>query len=1260
MGSLGEWFSGADAADNNLPRADLQVVDRICDGFEKAWRAGERPDIASFLDGAPAPMRAQLFRGLLTVEVEFLLTNGSTPAPAAYTERFPEFLEQADAVLASFGLGRSTIEDSESGAVLPCAEISSAALDALRLAGYEVRGELGRGGMGVVYLACKIALNRRCALKMILAGPHAGSVAAARFRAEAEAVARLQHPGIVQVYHVGEAGGLPFLELEYVSGGSLDRKLDGTPWIPAAAAKLVEALARAIAVAHRKGLIHRDLKPANILLEPDGSPKIADFGLAKNLEREAGLTRTQAILGSPSFMAPEQAEGLSDQVGAATDVYALGAILYVLLAGRPPFKAATALETMSQVKSAEPVPPSRFQPGVPRDIETICLKCMEKSSGRRYATAVALGEDLHRFLSGEPILARPARVWERAFKWARRRPMVAALLATVVLVTALGVGLVAWQWRRAESKAVAATTARQYAEEEGRRAEEALSKVERLSAGIALDQGAMLCETGETARGLLWLTRSLEMAVRAGDTGLEQVARRNLTAWQAHLVRPRAAFAHKSWAWVVALSPDGRTALTGGKDRMAQRWDAATGKPLGEPLVHAYYVWDVAFSPDGRRILTGSGDDEKSAGEARLWDAATGAALLPPLPHRAEVTDVSFSPDGQTFLTVSGAEARLFRTADGKFKGVVLRHPPPERFNARASPKLSAEFSPDGRLIATGAADGTARLWDAATGEPRTDVLAAPGPVLALAFSPDGRTFATGCLDGGARMWEVPTGRRRDPDLLCGGRVKAVAFSPDGAIVATAGVVEDVDRQTGDRRIRGGEVRLWSAATGTPLGDALLHPGPVWSLAFGPGGRILLTGCEDTRARFFVVATGTRIGLPLVHEGNVRSVAFSRDGATALTGSAGGDGYAAARLWGIARERSFAQWLFQTGGELTALALSPDGETALTGADDRTARLWDLSTRRLLEPVMSHDDRVTVSAISHDGQMYLTGDNGGLVRLWDRADRRRPRHELRCVGWISSAALSPDDRTALIGVGYVPGVERSGSKALVWDTITGKVVGDPLPHVSGAHCAAFSPDGQTFVTSDNDGARLWASATRRPLGEPVRGPQVAPAGFFPDGKSILLLIDGFAHVWNISTGQVTGPPPFHPEGGIRHVALSPDGRSILISGPDRVARLWDVATGKAIGASVILDGANQVATSADGRTLAVSGLGGRFVVWNVPEPIPGTVETIRLWAESLAGLELDSQGVVNALGPEALRRRGQQLEEQGGPPPIAGSGNAPK
>jgi tetratricopeptide (TPR) repeat protein len=338
------------------------------------------------------------------------------------------------------------------------------------VAGYEVLGELGRGGMGVVYRARQVLLNRPCVLKMILAGVHANSESIVRFLAEAEAVARLQHPNIVQIHNVGQADGLPFFELEYVEGGSLDRHLDGTPWPARRAAELVEALARGVAEAHRQGIIHRDLKPGNVLLAADGTPKITDFGLAKALDKESGLTRTDSIMGSPGYMAPEQAAGQAKLVGPLADVYALGAILYELLTGGPPFRGTTVLEIIEQVKHAEPIPPSRLVPGLPRDIETIALKCLQKEPGKRYDSAAALAEDLRRFRAGELIVARPVPFWERAIKWARRRPAIATLAAAVLLLVAALLGLGVLSYERINSALRIAEERRKAAEESQREA----------------------------------------------------------------------------------------------------------------------------------------------------------------------------------------------------------------------------------------------------------------------------------------------------------------------------------------------------------------------------------------------------------------------------------------------------------------------------------------------------------------------------------------------------------------------------------------------------------------------------------------------------------------------------------------------------------------------------------------------------------------------------------------------------------------------
>jgi serine/threonine protein kinase/tetratricopeptide (TPR) repeat protein len=329
--------------------------------------------------------------------------------------------------------------------------------DAPAIAGYEILGELGRGGMGAVYHARQSSLGREVALKIIVAGAHASWSERSRFRVEAETAARLQHPHIVPIYEIGEQGKLPYLALEYVEGGSLARALAVRPMVPNRAAGMVETLARAMEYVHEHGVVHRDLKPANVLLTAEGLPKITDFGLAKWLDAPSGhQTQSGTVLGTPSYMPPEQAKGQTALIGPATDVYALGAILYEMLTGRPPFHAATSQETVQQLLTQEPLPPSRLQPQVPRDLETVCLKCLRKEPGRRYPGAGALAHDLRCFLDKRPIRARPTPFWERIAKWTRRRPAIAGLWAvSSAAVLALAVTGITYNARLRRERAVA-------------------------------------------------------------------------------------------------------------------------------------------------------------------------------------------------------------------------------------------------------------------------------------------------------------------------------------------------------------------------------------------------------------------------------------------------------------------------------------------------------------------------------------------------------------------------------------------------------------------------------------------------------------------------------------------------------------------------------------------------------------------------------------------------------------------------------------
>jgi serine/threonine protein kinase/predicted Zn-dependent protease len=484
------------------------------------WQRGEAVRVESYLERHPSLHSDP--EGLLDLiynEIVLREESGDTPQIEEYLDRFASFGEQLGrlfevhrALSKDWGSREGPVDDKDASPYDQPTDPAPPSRPPV-VPGYEVLGELGRGGMGVVYKARQIALDRVVALKMLGTGPQTAPRALARFETEARLVARLHHPNIVQVYEVGTCDGWPFFSMEFVAGDSLARHLAGSPQSPRDAARTASLLARAVHYAHQHGVVHRDLKPANILLQesgirgqesgvrnqgpgdrtgsclltPDACPKITDFGLAKDLDDPAGQTQPGDLVGTPSYMAPEQAGGRAGDVGPVTDVYALGAILYEMLTGRPPFKGETSAETLYQVLHADVVPPSRLRPQTPRDLETICLKCLDRDGRRRYGSAAALADDLDRFLDGRPILARRIGPWRRAVKWGRRRPAVAALFA-VSAAAALIVGLLVWRHEASER----------------RRREEA-----RTEARTALDRGRSAFLRGDWNESRAQLDRAL-------------------------------------------------------------------------------------------------------------------------------------------------------------------------------------------------------------------------------------------------------------------------------------------------------------------------------------------------------------------------------------------------------------------------------------------------------------------------------------------------------------------------------------------------------------------------------------------------------------------------------------------------------------------------------------------------------------------------------------------------------------------------------
>jgi WD40 repeat protein len=1078
--------------------------------------------------------------------------------------------------------------------------------------GYAVLGELGRGGMGVVYKARHLGLDRVVALKMIRTGVHADAEQRGRFQAEAEAAARLQHPNIVQVFEVGEAGrDQPYFSLEYVEGGSLLAQLGQAPQDPRRAAALAATLAGAIDCAHQHGVVHRDLKPANVLLARDGTPKITDFGLAKRLE-DPGLTQSGAVLGTPSYMAPEQADGRTREVGPLSDVYALGAILYEMLTGRPPFRAASVLDTLDQVRYQEPVAPRRLQPGVPRDLETVCLKCLEKDPRKRYAGAGDLADDLRRFQGGLPIRARPVGWAEKAAKWARRRPGVTALIALAVLSAVLGFVVILAEWRQAEAGRVAADEAADRFVKQRELAGQAADKARQarllLTGETALAQDAL--DSAETRRyfnNVALAGQALDVNQLAqADEWLDQCPPA-LCAWEWRYLR-RQAHADLLRTPAVgnaAFSPDGKSFVTGTRENLCQVWDVASGRVARLFRGHQAGITWVAYRPDGRQVASAD-----QGGTVRLWDPATAREVRTLQGTAAPILCLAYSPDGKT-LAAAGHD-RFVHLWDLE-TGI-------ERFRCQGHEAAvqALAFDPAGRVVASGGSDRTVRLWDPATGG-ALHTLANQAIVFGLAFRPDGKELLT-TTTAGVGAWDPAAGKFLRHYRTHPTGTTSVAYSPDGKRLAAGG--------------KDGTVRTFTLEGGA----GHLHrcyAGAVFSLAYSPDGKRLVTTSREDLLRVWddTVQPGNRVLEEL--PGQATAVVVSPDLRHFAVGCTDGT----VRVWD-ARTRREAYRLAAHDDVVSAVSWGPDSRRLATCGWDKVAKVWDLTTRRPVATFRGHDDAVESVCFSPDGKQAASsvGGTDPSTKVWE-ADTGR---EVRSVAG-HRPVFSPDGRhLATIRLGLSGDLVELRYSVGLWDARTGKEV-RTLP---GSHrslfALAFSPDGKRLAAAGGEflhsrELRVWEVDTGRQSASAVLPGRAAMSlAFSPDGKRLATgNVDATVSVWDPSGREVL---VLRGHGyGVLGVAFTPDGRDLLSASGDRTLRLWEagpVAEPRTLHGqgAFVQDGR----FSPDGALLATAGRDG----------------TIRLWDTATWEVQRVLRAQAPALREVAFSPDGSRLVGAGGDPAV--------
>jgi eukaryotic-like serine/threonine-protein kinase len=1075
---------------------------------------------------------------------------------------------------------------------------------------YRLLGELGRGGAGVVYRALDPGLGREVALKVLLAGEWASRAFVERFRTEATAAAALTHPHIVPVHGFGEIEGRHYLVMQLVPGGTLAEALGkpGLVFTPERTAELVAKLARAVHHAHQRGILHRDLKPANVLLDAAGEPLLVDFGLAKLVAREGPITQTRAVLGTPAYMSPEQAAGRTEEVTTAADVYGLGALLYEMLTGQPPFAGGTTAETVRRVLEEPPRRPTALRPGVPRDLEVIALKCLEKPSGQRYGSAEALADELERWLRHEPILGRPTPAWERVLRWTRRRPWTAASAALLMAAWVTVALVIAWsngRLRAAREQILA-------------QAEERRVEVVRLN--VSAGDDAWRARDHGMALGHYVTAMTLE-----GEGGAREAAHRErIQAVMSQMPGLELLSTQGTALRDVAVDEAGVHLATAGADGAVRVW---SGVASSQPriLSHPASVDRVVFNPKGDRLLSVARDHR-----VRLWATGSGEMLAEirvaraqPSPLETDLRVVRFSPDGRHFVFSATNGLAMHGSEEGVHRWLI---PGGRRVN-------DASFSRDGGRVVWADEDGTMgmaeastgqvlwrtrpgfairRVWlsrdgrhvawandgfefcvgDAADGRPYFRPVNHRRLVLDGDFSPDGDRFATASYDNTARVWDVATGRPVMPFLKHDGAVRGISFTADGQEVMTWS--DD------------GTVRFWGAESGEPLRTRLPHRGPVGAARWLPGsggGDVVTVSADGGLRRWswpmeYGALKRWRRGSP------VHRLQFYPDGREGLF------------VWldGLVNREPLDGDGVRPGAELMPndgrhdAWLSADGRRMMAVEQDFQVKLLDPGSGEVLGGPWQIGPMTLDSVWTRDGERLVVLEGDAPVVRDLSADRRVPIPSAPPAAG-NSIRVSPDGKRVLL---IAPDLTIH-----VVNLMDGTPVRAPFRMPRGLWALEWAPDSRRFGCVLEGQVEIWDVESGAPTGVKVRLPE--PDGrflFSETADAMVVFTDHFLGAIDLGTGKLRFPWKRHAE-SVASVAIRPDGQRVATGTADGHAWVWDLNTGEAACPPFLHSGyVMSVAFSPDGTRLLTGDNGGTVCLWDVSPSgwsVDRLAERVRRW-----------------------------------------------